>query len=273
MFLSEIPTVTFFTLGFSGNLSGDGNFIKAGNYTLTLSGTNSITGTKTISGGTLSISSDDNLGAVPGSVESNHLIFNGGTLQTTAGFTLNSNRGINLSGNGTIHTNTSTQLDYGGLITGTGSLTKSGAGILLLSANNNFTGNLNLDGGTLSASAVGQLGRTTGSNSITFDGGTLLATSDFTLDSSRGISLDGTGTFNVGSGVTLDYAGVISGSGFAQAKIIGFFAIFFTISFVNAPFADNPKKTSAFLIASDNDRSLVSIACSDFHLFRFSRPL
>ena len=198
---------------FSGDLSGDGNFIKAGNYTLTLSGTNSITGTKTISGGILSISSDDNLGAVPGSVQSSHLTFSGGTLQTTANFTLNTNRGINLSGNGTIHTNTSTQLDYGGLITGTGSLTKSGAGTLLLSANNNFTGNLNLDGGTLSASAVGQLGRTTGSNTITFDGGTLLATADFTLDPSRGISLDGNGTFNVDAGVTLDYAGVISGSG------------------------------------------------------------
>ena len=50
-------------------------------------------------------------------------------------------------------------------------------------------------------------------NTITFDGGTLFATSDFTLDSSRGISLDGTGTFNVDAGVTLDYAGVISGSG------------------------------------------------------------
>ena len=112
---------------FSGDLSGDGNFIKAGNYTLTLSGTNSITGTKTISGGILSISSDDNLGAVPGSVQSSHLTFSGGTLQTTANFTLNTNRGINLSGNGTIHTNTSTQLDYGGQIQGSGSLTKDGA--------------------------------------------------------------------------------------------------------------------------------------------------
>ncbi len=186
---------------FSGDLSGDGNFIKAGNYTLTLSGTNSITGTKTINGGTLSISSDDNLGAVPGSVESNHLIFDGGTLQTTAGFTLNSNRGINLSGNGTINTNSSTQLNYGGQIQGSGSLTKDGTGTLLLSAANNFSGNLNIDGGTLSVSAVDQLGRT-GTNTITFDGGTLLATSDFTLDSSRGISLDGNGTFNVDAGVT-----------------------------------------------------------------------
>ena len=101
---------------FSGDLSGDGNFVKDGDYNLTLSGTNSITGTKTINAGILSVSSDNNLGSVPGSAQSNHLNFNGGTLQTTANFTINSNRGINLSGNGTINTNTSTQLNYGGQI-------------------------------------------------------------------------------------------------------------------------------------------------------------
>ena len=74
----------------------------------------------------------------------------------------------------------------------------------MLPTANNFTGNLNLDGGTLSISAVDQLGTTTGSNTITFDGGTLLATSDFTLDTNRGISLDGNGGFNVDSGVVLD---------------------------------------------------------------------
>ncbi|MDC1296351.1 autotransporter-associated beta strand repeat-containing protein, partial [Pseudomonadota bacterium] len=210
---------------FSGDLSGDGNFVKDGNYTLTLSGSNSITGTKTINAGILSISSDNNLGAVPGSVQSSHLTFGGGTLQTTADFTLNANRGINLSGNGTIHTNTSTQLDYGGLIQGSGSLTKSGSGTLLFTTANNFTGNLNLDGGTLSISAVDQLGTTTGSNTITFDGGTLLATSDFTLDTNRGISLDGNGGFNVDSGVVLDYAGVISGSGALTKSGVGNFLI------------------------------------------------
>ena len=210
---------------FSGDLSGDGNFVKDGNYTLTLSGSNSITGTKTINAGILSISSDNNLGAVPGSVQSSHLTFGGGTLQTTADFTLNANRGINLSGNGTIHTNTSTQLDYSGLIQGSGNLTKSGSGTLLLPTANNFTGNLNLDGGTLSISAVDQLGRTTGSNTITFDGGTLLATSDFTLDTNRGISLDGNGGFNVDSGVVLDYAGVISGAGALTKSGVGNFLI------------------------------------------------
>ena len=60
-------------------------------------------------------------------------------------------------------------------------------------------------------------------------------------------------------------SGVISGSGLAQAKIIGFFAIFFTCSLFKAPFADKPKKTSAPSIASSRVRSFVSFACLDFH--------
>ena len=44
-------------------------------------------------------------------------------------------------------------------------------------------------------------------------------------------------------------SGLISGSGFAQAKIIGFFAIERTISFETTSFADNPRKTSAPFIA------------------------
>ena len=68
-------------------------------------------------------------------------------------------------------------------------------------------------------------------------------------------------------------SGLISGSGFAHANMIGFFAIDLTISFVKAPFADKPKKTSALFIASFKVRCLVSIAWADFHWFKFSRPL
>ena len=64
---------------------------------------------------------------------------------------------------------------------------------------------------------------------------------------------------------SLTFSGVISGSGFAQAKIIGLFAIDLTISFDKASFADNPKKTSAPFIASCKVLNLVSTACFDFH--------
>ena len=79
---------------FSGNLSGDGSFIKDGSGILTLSGANTITGSTTIKQGWISISADNNLGTAPGTVSTSHLVLNGGGLQTTADFSLNSNRGI-----------------------------------------------------------------------------------------------------------------------------------------------------------------------------------
>ena len=69
-------------------------------------------------------------------------------------------------------------------------------------------------------------------------------------------------------------SGVISGSGFAMAKMMGFGAIDFTISADSAPLAERPKKTSAPFIASSSVRAVVSAACADFHWFMPSvRPL
>ena len=64
---------------------------------------------------------------------------------------------------------------------------------------------------------------------------------------------------------SLTSSGVISGSGFAQAKIIGFLDILFTIAFVSTPLVDKPKKTSETFIASSSVLCFVSIACADFH--------
>ena len=62
-------------------------------------------------------------------------------------------------------------------------------------------------------------------------------------------------------------SGVISGSGFAIAKMIGLSAMRATISLVNAPFTDRPKTTSAPSSASVSVRALVAAACADFHWF------
>jgi hypothetical protein len=55
-------------------------------------------------------------------------------------------------------------------------------------------------------------------------------------------------------------SGVISGSGLAMAKMIGFSAIDLIISGVNAPLTDSPNATSAPLKASASVRALVSTA-------------
>ena len=80
----------------SAILAGAVGLTKTTANTVTLSGVNTYTGASTISAGTLSISADANLGGAPVSATAGQLVINGGTLLATAGFTLNSNRGIAL---------------------------------------------------------------------------------------------------------------------------------------------------------------------------------
>ena len=82
------------TVTLSNVLSGSAGFIKAGAGSLVLTGTNDYTGQTAVTAGSLLISSDANLGAVPGSATAQSLFLNGGTLNTTATMTLSSNRGI-----------------------------------------------------------------------------------------------------------------------------------------------------------------------------------
>ena len=71
--------------------------VKQGNGTLTLSGTNSsFTGAININAGTIAVSDSANLGATPGSAETD-IVLNGGTLRATASFTLGTNKSISLT--------------------------------------------------------------------------------------------------------------------------------------------------------------------------------
>lgn len=110
-------------LNTSANLTASG-LTKTGAGTMTLSATNGYTGATVISAGTLQIGN----GVTDGSIA------------TSSGITNNANLGFNLAG---AHT-------YANAITGTGNLTKTGAGSLILSGANNYSGSTTLDGGTLS---------------------------------------------------------------------------------------------------------------------------
>ena len=66
---------------------------------------------------------------------------------------------------------------------------------------------------------------------------------------------------------------MISGSGFAMAKMMGCGAMLFTMSALSEPFAERPKKMSAPSIASARVRFEVGVAWADFHWFMpASRP-
>ena len=168
--------------------TGTSSIVKSGTGTLTLSGTNSYSGNTTLNAGNLSISADNNLGSAPGSTDSDNIIFNGGGLIITSGVTFDSNRGVTMTGAGTINTASSTTSNIQGVITGSGALTKSGDGTLTLSATNTNTGDITISAGTLDVQ--GQL------ESGNYDG-----------------AISNSGQLKINSSSNQTLAGIISGTG------------------------------------------------------------
>ena len=118
-----------------------GTLAKVGTGTLVLSGANTYTGATTVTAGILSIElrrgtrARHRDRATPG-----QLTFGGGTVTVTASMTLDANRGIAMTGVGTISTSPGVVLTYGGVIAGASTLTKAGTGTLVLQGTNTHTG-------------------------------------------------------------------------------------------------------------------------------------
>ena len=117
---------------FSGSIAGAGGSLTMnGSGTLMFSGSNTYSGGTFLNAGTLLVSADNQLGTAPASPAAN-LAFNGGKLSFSAPMTLNGNRSIQLnSGGGTLDTQGNNVI-YGGSISGSGGLTKTGPGTLTL---------------------------------------------------------------------------------------------------------------------------------------------
>ena len=107
-------------------------------------------------------------------------------------------------GNTKVTNTTDTYTFVGGAISGSGSLTKSGAGRLVLRSANAFTGGTTISEGTLSVSADDQLGATT-SGILLSALGTLETTGSLTLNAGR--SLTGSGKISIAPSTTLAIAG------------------------------------------------------------------
>ena len=156
---------------FTDNSGDTGVLEKVGAGTLVLTNTaNDYTGGTTVSAGTLEIASDSVLGATSGGVT-----LNGGTLATTAN--MSSARAVSLgASNGTVDTAAATTLTLSGVMSGSGSLTKAGAGVLTVTGTNTYTGGttvsagtLDLDGSLTSDVAVASTGRIEGVGSTSGD--------------------------------------------------------------------------------------------------------
>ena len=145
---------------FTGGLS-----IQQG--TLVLSGANSFTGGLSVQQGTLSIPTINNLGT-SGALGAGPTVSLGSMGQTGAleytGGTAASNMPFSLAagGSGVLQIDTaSTSLSLSGVVSGSGVLSKSGPGTLILSGNNTFTGGLAINAGMV------QLGNSLALNSTT----------------------------------------------------------------------------------------------------------
>jgi fibronectin-binding autotransporter adhesin len=175
------PLNDTYTAG-SGTIGG---LIVEGTGTLALSGNNSYHGTTTIAGN-LSVSSDTNLGATSSPLQFSDtvVISHGlidvlaGTLYSTANFTM-SNRPIGTgSYGGAFDVAPGTTLTVPGVISGSGSITKQNTGTLILTADNTFSGGLQINNGTLVVRPTTNIntGLNTnplGTSTVTLNGGTL----------------------------------------------------------------------------------------------------
>ncbi|OWF75757.1 hypothetical protein B4907_20935, partial [Yersinia kristensenii] len=160
-------------LAYGGVISGSGSVVKAGNDVLTLTGNNTFTGDTTISAGTLQIG-------------------NGGTTGAIAG---------NIINNSVLSFNRSGILAYDGVISGSGSLVKTGNSMLILTGDNTFTGDTTISAGTL---VVGN--NTTGSVA-----GNIINNSALMFNRSDALTYDGvisgSGSLNQAGGGALTLTG------------------------------------------------------------------
>ncbi len=195
--------------GGTGANAGSIGLAKRGAGRLVLSGNNTYSGGTTVTGGTLSISSDEHLGAAAG-----RLTLDGGTLQNTAA--VMTARAITIGNDGGGF-QTDADLTSTGGISGTGSVTKTGAGSLTLSgaSPNTYTGATTIGQGTLRAGAANTFSAV---SAVTLGGGATLDLNNFsqTIGSLAGFGFValGAGTLTAGGDNTsTTFSGVVSGDG------------------------------------------------------------
>ncbi|WP_445488208.1 beta strand repeat-containing protein [Rhodopseudomonas sp. RCAM05734] len=185
------------SIGSTAQYQGFSTFNKVGDSIWTLTGTPGQATSWNINSGTLSVSSDGNLGSA-----NEALSINGGILQVTGTAFTATTRNINLgvNGGGFDIADAGNTFDVSSALSGPGGLTKLGAGTLRLSGITDYSGATNVMAGTLQASSAS---------------GMLSQNSDFTI--AAGATLDLNNSFQfIGS---LSGAGTVTNSAAGAATL------------------------------------------------------
>lgn len=182
--IGDSTNVALSEVTISSVIAGAGGFTKTGAGSLTLTGNNTYTGLTTISAGNLSIGNEGLSGSIVGDV-------------------LNNGRLIFFRNN---------NFSYDGDISGTGAVTKSGAGILTLTGSSTYAGQTQILNGTLAIGADNTL--PTGGTITMVSGANLSVLNNQTL-----AALTGPGNVSLASGKTLTLN--LSGSNTFSGDLFG----------------------------------------------------
>lgn len=204
---------------YSGTISGTGTLTKAGIGVLTLTGRRSDSGLLVVSQGTLRLGDDDRLVSTATAG-----ILGGATLDLDG----HQQRFAGLTGSGTVLLGSGGRLSVGeenvgssfsGTVTGNGSVTKVGTGILTLSGSNTHTGGTRIEGGQI---RLGAADRLDASGEVAIGTGAVFDLGGFDQSVGRLVGIGagagsvtlGSGTLTLGNGnASAAFGGAISGTG------------------------------------------------------------
>jgi fibronectin-binding autotransporter adhesin len=179
---------------------------KSGNGMLTLTGSNTYSGPTSINNGVLAVNNNNAIGDAS---STNVLNLQGGTFKTLTSFTSPATRTVFMQSSSTVDT-TGNTVEIDGQLLGTGTLTDTGNGTLLLTANNGFAGALKINSGTVVVASTGNIGNSSSTNHLVFNGGAMIMTGTYT--SGRDVILSQVGTIDTNGNVG-SITGTISSSG------------------------------------------------------------
>jgi autotransporter-associated beta strand protein len=189
-------------LTLAGAITGAGSLTKSGAGTLTLTASNTYSGGTTILAGALQIGNGSTTGTITGNIANEAALI------------------VNRTGN----------LNYAGIISGTGTVTKLGAGTFTISGANTYTGGTTISAGVVQVGTGGTsgsiVGDVTNNGSISFArsdvvtfAGVISGTGSLENSSTGTLKLTGANTYTGGTTIS---AGLVQvGSGGTTGSIVG----------------------------------------------------